>query len=151
MHSDSSSGESTPRQLRITDSEFVIRMSSNQNAIYYFNDVKFFTEASAKLYEYESSRSNHIDCFDKFFQIDKIKTIINDHENFNGIKNLLDNQLSDKPELLNKFIDAIDNTVILSKLKNESKIFTAPRTQVNQAVFEKLTNKIQSKSSCSIQ
>lgn len=151
MHSDSSSGESTPRQLRLTPSEFVSRMSSNQNAIYYFRDVEFFTEASAKLYEYESSRSTHIDCFDQFFQIDKIKTIINDPKNFNGIKNLLDNHLSDKPELLTKFIDAIDNISILLKLKNESEIFTTPRTEINQVVFEKLTDKIQSKSSCSIQ
>jgi hypothetical protein len=151
MHSDSSSGESTPRNERLTDSEFVSKMSAGQHSLYFFSDVELFTKASANLYKYESGRSTYIDCFDKFFQIDQIKGIINDHKNVNDIKNLLDNHLSDKPELLNKFIDAIDNKAILSKLINESEIFTAPRTEVNQVVFEKLTNKIQSRSFCSMQ
>ena len=151
MHSDSSSGESTPRNQSLTPSEFLHIMSLGEHSSYSLQDLKSFIETSAEVYEYESSKKTSIDCFDKFFQIDKIKTIINDHNNFNDIKNLLDNKLSDKPELLTKFIDAIDNTVILSKLINESKIFTAPRTQVNQAVFKKLTNKIQSRSFCSIQ
>jgi hypothetical protein len=151
MHSDSYSTQHTTRINRPTPAEYVEIMSSGSLSLYTLDDLKIYTKTSAKLYQDPLNKQISIDCFDKFFQIDKVKKIINNYNNVNEIKNLLDNQLFDKPELLTKFIDAIDNTVILSKLKNESKIFTAPRTEVNQAVFEKLTNKIKSISSCSIQ
>jgi len=124
MQSDSgsSSGESTPRNQRLTPSEFLNIMSLGEHSLYSLHDVRLFIETSAGLYGYESSKKDSVDFSDKFFQIDQVKKIINNYNNFNEIKNLLDNQLSDKPELLNKFIDAIDNTVILSKLINESKI-----------------------------
>jgi hypothetical protein len=151
MDTDSSSDQETPRKDRLTSLEFLNIMSSGNLSLYSLDDVKLFIETSAKLFKHESEKKDTIIYFDKFFQINQVKKIINNYNNVNDIKNLLDNHLNDKPELLNKFIDAIDNKAILSKLINESKIFTAPRTEVNQAVFEKLTNKIKSISSCSIQ
>jgi hypothetical protein len=149
MNSNSSSHEPTPIVNRLTPMEFIEKMSSMQSHIYSLNDVELYTKTSAELYQYPSNKQFSIENFNKFFDIQQVKNIINNNANFDIIKNLLDNHLSDKPELLTKFIDKIDNKEILSKLKNESKIFSAPRTEVNQAVFEKLTNKIQS-NSCSI-